>query len=121
MHKLHSFLVTAYLVGGLTLMATTPWADLTAALSHGGATLAVETLHGAAADESAMLADEAIARTKSAAASRQLMFGILLLTLGGFMHVYERTRSERPVHISIKKKKPTLLYWLEMKVSASST
>ncbi len=123
MKKIHSFLVAAYMLGGLALMATTPFADLRGQVQmfNGGAMLSVratngtETLHGAAEDPAA-LAEEANAAYKSAAASRQLMLGVLLFTLGGFMHAYQVLRDERPVRITVKKRKPTLLYWLEMKV-----
>ncbi len=123
MKKIHSFLVTAYMLGGLALMATTPFADLRGQVQtyNGGATLSVrathaeETLRGAAEDP-ATLAQETNAAYKSAAASRQLMLGILLFTLGGMVHAYEVVRSERPVHITVKKRKPTMLFWLKMKV-----
>ena len=125
MKKLHSLLVTAYLLGGLTLMATTPFADLRAEiLNSGGSTLlhvAYEdddreaVLHGAA-DDAVALADEALAAAKSATAARQLMLGILVFVLGGFVHAYERLRSERPVRITVKKKKPVTLFWLQMKI-----
>ena len=121
MKKIHSLLVTAYLLGGLTLMATTPFADLRAQLlNSGGSTLLTlahdrqETLRGAA-DETMDLSDEAIAAAKSATAARQLMLGILLFTLGGFVHAYERLRSERPVRVTVKKRKPVTLFWLQMK------
>lgn len=123
MHRVHTVLVTAYLLGGLVIMASTPWMDLRGQLlSSGGSTLIDQTydrersmLHGAA-DEAVALSDEAIAQMRSAVAAKQLMFGILLFTLGGFIHTYQRLRSERPVHITVKKKKPMLLYWLEMKL-----
>lgn len=123
MKKIHSFLVAAYMLGGLALMATTPFADLRGQVQtfNGGAMLSVrathgeEMLHGAAEDPTA-LAEEADAAYKSAAAARQLMLGVLLFTLGGMVHAYEVVRSERPVKITVKKRKPALLYWLEMKV-----
>jgi len=127
MKKIHSFLVTAYMLGGLALMASTPFADLRGQVQtyNGGATLTVraletETLRGAA-DESVALAQDTSDAYASAAASRQLMLGVLLFTLGGFLHAYQVLRDERPVHITVKKRKPMLLYWLEMKVSTSST
>lgn len=112
--RLHTVLVTAYLLGGLALMATTPWQHLTGMLSHGGSTL-MEQMHGSA-DMSATLAGEALAEAEQAAASRQLMLGILLFSFGGFVHAYQRLRDERPVKITVKKRKPALLYWLEMKL-----
>jgi len=112
--SLHAALVTAYLVGGLLLMATTPWQHLAGMLSHGGSTL-MEQLHGSA-DVSATLAEEALSEAEKAAASRQLMLGILLFTFGGFVHAYQRLRDERPVKITVKKRKPQLLYWLEMRL-----
>jgi hypothetical protein len=123
MKKIHSFLVTAYMLGGLALMATTPFADLRGQVQtyNGGATLSVrathaeETLRGAAEDP-AMLADETNAAYKSAAASRQLMLGVLLFTLGGMVHAYEVVRSERRVKITVKKRKPMTLFWLQMKI-----
>jgi hypothetical protein len=63
-----------------------------------------------------MLAHEAANAYASAAASRQLMLGVLLFTLGGFLHAYKILRDERPVRITVKKRKPMLLYWLEMKL-----
>lgn len=121
MLKLHSFLVATYMIAGLALMATTPFVDLRGTLVNGGgATLAVqatgvnETLHGSA--EAMALAEEAVKSAKSAMASRQLMLGILLFTLGGFVHAYERVRSERPVHITVKKREPRTLFWIEMNV-----
>lgn len=122
MKKLHTFLVTAYMLGGLALMATTPFADLRGQVQtyNGGATLSVrashaeESLHGAA--DGTALAEEANDAYKSAAASRQLMLGVLLFTLGGMVHAYEVVRSERPVRITVKKRKPTMLFWLKMKV-----
>lgn len=117
MKKIHSILVTAYLIGGLALMATTPFADLRGQVQtyNGGATLSVKGLHGSA-DESVRLADEALDTAKSAAASRHLMLGILLFTFGGMVHAYQTAREERPVHITVKKRKPILMYWLEMKL-----
>ncbi len=121
MKKLHTFLVTAYLLGGLCVMASTPWMSLQGMLlNSGGATLAVEGLHAEAlrgsAEEAAALAEDVVTAAQRASASRQLMFGILLFTLGGFMHAYEQVRSERPVKITVKKRKPMTLFWLEMKV-----
>ena len=116
MHTVHKLLVTAYLVTGLTMTALTPWSHLAGSiLSSGGATLQVETLHGAAADETTMLPDpfEAMQRARAA---KQLMIGVLLFTLGGFVHAYAVLRSERPVHITVIKKKPRLLYWLTIKM-----
>jgi hypothetical protein len=123
MKKIHSFLVTAYMLGGLALMATTPFADLRGQVQtyNGGSTLSVrgthaeETLHGAPEDPT-VLAHEAANAYASAAASRQLMLGVLLFTLGGMIHAYEVLRSERPVHITVKKRKPMMLFWLKMKV-----
>lgn len=123
MKKIHSFLVTAYMLGGLALMATTPFVDLRGQVQtyNGGATLTVrathaeETLHGAAEDPTT-LALEAANAYASAAASRQLMLGVLLFTLGGFLHAYQTLREERAVRITVKKRKPMLLYWLEMKL-----
>lgn len=116
MKNIHSLLVTAYLIGGLALMATTPWASLHGdILNSGGATLAVETLHGAA-EESTILARNAVERAESAAASKQLMLGILIFTLGGFLHAYETVRSERPVRVTVKKRKPLTLFWMEMRI-----
>ncbi len=121
MKKIHTFLVTAYLLGGLCIMASTPWMSLQGMLlNSGGATLAVESMQAealhASADEAAMLAEDVVTATNRASASRQLMFGILLFTLGGFLHAYEQVRSERPVKITVKKRKPMTLFWLEMKV-----
>lgn len=123
MKKIHTFLVTAYMVVGLTLMAATPFADLRGQLmvNSGGATLysleadADETLHGAA-DDPATLDRAAADAYASAAASRQLMLGVLLFTLGGFLHLYQTLREERPVRVTVKKRKPTMLFWLEMKI-----
>lgn len=112
--RVHTILVTAYLIGGIALMATAPWQHLTGMLSHGGSTL-MEQLHGSA-DVSATLAQEALTEAEKASASRQLLLGILLFTFGGFVHAYQRVRDERPVHITVKKRKPQLLYWLEMKL-----
>ncbi len=123
MHRVHTVLVTAYLLGGLVIMASTPWTDIRGQLLNSGGSTVMElahdraqnVLHGAAND-AVMLSDEAVAQMRSAVAAKQLMFGILLFTLGGFIHAYERLRNERPVHITVKKKKPMLLYWLEMKL-----
>ena len=124
MKKIHSFLVTAYMLGGLALIAATPWSCLQGMLvNSGGASLAVqsaqtdgvEVLRGSAGDQAALDA-EATKAMERAAASRQLMLGILLFTLGGFLHAYERLRSERPVRVTVKKRKPLTLFWLEMKV-----
>lgn len=117
MSKIHSALVTAYLLGGLTLMATTPWSSLTGMLSNsGGATLQIEALHGSAGDESMVLTRAAVQSAERANASRQLMLGILMFTLGGFVHAYAVSRNERPVKITAKKRKQKLLYWLEMRI-----
>lgn len=123
MKKIHSFLVTAYLLGGIALMASTPFADLRGQVQtyNGGATLTVRGTHAeemlrGAADESTDLAQKASDAYASAAASRQLMLGVLLFTLGGFLHAYQVLREERPVRITVKKRKPLLLYWLEMKL-----
>lgn len=122
MQKIHTLLVTAYLIGGLALMISTPWTALRGDIvNSGGAVLDVQgmttetTLHGSA-DASMQLAQEAVAAAKSAAASRQLMLGVLLFTLGGFLHAYHTVRSERPVHITVKPKKREMLYLLEMRI-----
>lgn len=121
MKKIHTFLVTAYMLGGLALMASTPYADVRGQLlrNSGGATVFTaashEPLHGAA-DEGMALADEAAKAYASAKASRQLMLGVLLFTLGGFVHAYQVLREERPVRITVKKKKPLTLFWLQMKI-----
>jgi hypothetical protein len=123
MKRIHSFLVASYLIGGLALIASTPFADLRGQVQtyNGGATLSVrasdagEALHGAA-DDGARLADEAAEAYASAAASRQLMLGVLLFTLGGMIHAYETLRSERPVRVTVKKRKPRTLFWLEMEI-----
>lgn len=123
MKKIHALLVTAYLIGGLTLITTTPFSDLRGQLlvNSGGATLYSigaandEILHGAANDPT-VLSQAVTDAYASARASRQLMLGVLLFTLGGFMHAYGELRSERPVRITVKKRKPTMLFWLEMKL-----
>lgn len=116
MKKIHSILVTAYLIGGLALIVSTPWAHLRGDILHGGgSTLMVETFHSAA-EESSLLAHDALMRVESAAAARHLMLGILLFTLGGFLHAYETVRSQRSVRVTIKKRKPPTLFWLEMKL-----
>ncbi len=115
MKKIHTFLVTAYLFGGLLLMAQASFGDVHALiLNSGGATLAVETLHGAA-DQTTLSAEAAMAM-ESAAAAHQFVFGLLLFMFGGFVHAYAVLRSERSVHISVKEKKPERLFWLEMKI-----
>ncbi len=120
MKRLHRSLVTTYLALGLALMVTTPFSDLRGQLvTHGGGALlttlhSAENLHGAA--DAVTLQKDVTDAYARAAASRQLMLGILIFTLGGFIHVYQVLREERPVHITVKKRKQQLLYWLEMKV-----
>ena len=121
MKKIHSFLVAAYMLGGIALMVAATGSRLSGdILNSGGATLAVhatagEALRGAA-DEPTRLAQEAVDAYESAAASRQLMLGVLLFTLGGFLHAYQTLREERPVRITARKKKPLTLFWIEMSV-----
>lgn len=120
MKRLHTLLVTAYLVLGLTLIVTTPFGNLRGQLvTHGGGAVLMkmstdETLHSAA-DATVLQTDVTLAYARAAAA-RQLMLGILIFTLGGFIHAYQVLREERPVHITVKKRRQQLLYWLEMKV-----
>lgn len=123
-HKLHTTLVTAYLIAGLALMATTPWLDVRGQLlNSGGATLMEmshdqnnDVLHGAAKD-GMDLSEEALMASRRANAGRQLVLGVLLFTLGGFMHAYGRVRNERPVRVTVKKKhSPRTLFWVQMNV-----
>lgn len=109
MKKLHSALVSAYMLGGLTIMATAEWSVLLGMASSPGSTLA--GLHPAAG-----LAEIAVHEATQANASMQLMFGILLFTLGGFMHAFYLLRHERPVHVTVKPKKARTLFWLEMRI-----
>lgn len=111
MHRLHSVLVSTYLLGGLALMATTSWPSLAGMLTAPGATISMD-----AAASSDMLAAAAVQEAMQANAALQLMLGILLFTLGGFVHAYAVLRSERPVHITIKPRRSRILYWLEMKI-----
>lgn len=127
LHRIHTLLVTAYLIAGLALIASTPFADLRGQLLNSGGSTLIELVHDqgqnrptdimhGAANDATELSDEALAQMRSAVAAKQLMFGILLFTLGGFIHAYERFRHERPVHITVKKRKPMLLYWYQMKL-----
>ncbi len=124
MHRIHTLLVTAYLLGGLALMATTPFIHLRGQLlNSGGSTLlelahdrSQDMLHGAAADVPT-LSDEAAMAARRANAGKQLVLGVLLFTLGGFMHAYGRVRYERPVKVTVKKKaSPRTLFWVQMNV-----
>ena len=119
MHRIHTLLVTAYLLGGIALMATTPFTYLQGqVLSSGGSTIVEATkepLHEAAISDIHASDDVAVA-ARRANAGRQLVLGVLLFTLGGFVHAYGRVRYERPVHITVKKKKPRTLFWVQMKV-----
>ncbi len=120
MRRIHTLLVTTYLIAGIALMAHAVTTHVQGnILNSGGATLAVQTsdgspLHGAADKEALM--QGAIDAARRATAANQLMLGVLLFTLGGFLHAYQVVRDERPVHITVKKRKPELLYWLEMKI-----
>ena len=113
MRRVHNILVATYMLAGIALMSQSTISHLEGTvLNSGGATLT--TLHGAA--ENMALAHEAARAMESALAARNLALGVLLFALGGFMHAYQVVRDERPVHITVKKKKPMLLYWLEMKI-----
>lgn len=121
MKRLHTLLVTAYLVLGLTLIVTTSFGDLRGQLiTHGGGSLVInsdtqETLRGSA-DVVPPSTDDVNSAYARAAAARQLMLGVLIFTLGGFIHLYQVLREERPVRITVKKRRQQLLYWLEMRV-----
>ena len=124
MRRIHTLLVTAYLVGGIALMATTPWIHVRGQLlNSGGSTLmglahdgGHDTLHGAA-DDGMTPSEEAFAAARRANAGKQWALGVLLFTLGGFMHAYGRVRYERPVKVTAKKKaSPRTLFWVQMNV-----
>ncbi len=119
MHKIHSLLVSAYLIVGLTLTATTQWSALQGSiLTQNGSTLleVQETLHGAA-EQQIVLAEAATQAAARASASKQLALGMLFIVLGGFVHAYAVTQYERrvPIHV-VPKKKPRTLFWIEMRV-----
>lgn len=101
MHKLHSLLVTTYLIAGLALMGTADWPALT----------------GMVVDTTLQTAPEA---AKTAAASMQLFLGVALFTLGGFVHAYAVSRNERNVPVrgvtTPKTLREKTVFWLEMKV-----
>jgi hypothetical protein len=62
-------------------------------------------------------APAAINPYQAADAAIQLTTGILLIVLGFFAHGLSRMRSERPVHITIKKsKRRRMWYWMEMSI-----
>lgn len=48
----------------------------------------------------------------------QLVFGVLMITLGFFLHALARMRrGERPVHITVKPKaKRRMWYWVDMRI-----
>lgn len=106
----------AFVLAGSVLSFQAEWTMLTGQLSGQGSSL---TSLGVMDDTALHMAGPAVAETmRSAEIGIQLIFGVLLVLLGFFLHALLATREEHavPIRIVEKPKRRRAFYWMEMHV-----